>query len=340
MDDIRISPHNLLALLEQVGVTSPLSPAPALQTMCQSLPAPARNDVILSTFTSPLIETLARPWAMGALIYQGLGMHVDTSVYFPAGKNTPSVQVSTETEQLRLQNPPQVEATCALLAEKTGAMLSDPLNVQWQLPAAEALTLATILDVARKLELQRLLADQTSADLPPIPTQAVTQMLAALSQNAQWLHVQLRTSLDLPALDSQSYQASLLGLAQKQLVSLSADSLNLSEEVRRALAGLLIVEGHLVLRALQVDEESKSLRGAEIRIAQGRTGAFLGWIAEQGSVQFFSASAGAVISLAHKVLLTPWQVFENAKSQSTTGDSTLIGMSKPQNLPPAERRTP
>lgn len=339
MDDIRISPHNLLALIEQVGVASPLSPAPALHAMCQSSSAPGRNDVILDIVTGPLMETLARPWALGALIYQGLGVRLDTSVYFPASKDTPPVQVTTETERMRLQNPPQVDAACALLAEKTGTMLTDPMSINWQLSAAEALTLMCILDAARKLALQRLLADQTTTDLPPIPTQAVTQILATPSQNMQWLNAQLRVSLNLAPPDGRSYQASLLGLAQRRLITISTDSLQLSEETHRIVTGLLIAEGHLVLRAMQIHQASKTLRGAEIRIAQGRTGAFLGWMAEQGTVQFFSAAAGAVINLAHKILLTPWQALESAPSQPTSGDIPQVGMRNPQNSPHDTERT-
>ena len=95
MQDILISPDNLVALIAQVCPSpSALSPVSILRTFMGAGQTSQRKDVILAPPVTPLIETLADPLFMGSLVYRGQRIYMDTSVYIAAREGSPVVAVS------------------------------------------------------------------------------------------------------------------------------------------------------------------------------------------------------------------------------------------------------
>lgn len=333
MNDILITPHNLAELIEQVEANpSILSPLAALRAMLDPAQTPQRKDVILSPATTPLIKALAQPWSMGSLVYYGRGMYMDTSVYIPSEKDAPVVQVSSQGNKLRLQSPSAVDATSLLLSEQIGTMLTDPLNVSWQLTRDEGLVLMAIVDAARRQEFQIFSDDQPDTQGIQLPISAVAQVLNSPPQNSQWISPYLRASLKLPVPAEQAFQSMLVGLSKKGFFQIDGQSLQFSDELIRSCLGLLLIEGRFILRAMILDETMKTLSGIEIRAFQGRTGAFLCWMFDRQDIQFFSVSAAGMINLMQKMLLTPWQALgmdtSRAAADFRDSDATLHNIGK------------
>jgi hypothetical protein len=333
MNDILVNPKNLIELIEEVTPhPSVLSPMAALRAALEHDQTPQRKDMILSPVTTPLIQTLAQPWAVGTLVYHGRGMYIDTSVYVADKQDAPVVQVSSQDDKLRLQSPPAVDATSLLLSEQIGAMLTDPLNVSWKLTRSEGLLLMAIFDAARRQAFQAFADDEPDLQPVRLPLDAVIQILNSPARNSQWISPYLRASLKLPALEEHAYQSALISLSQKGLLDVADQTLQLANELVRSFLGLLLIEGHFILRAAVLDETAKTLNGVEIRAFQGRTGAFLCWMSDHQEIQFFSASAAGIINLAQKMLLVPWQAIgmniSGEKTVSEQQGATLLNLGK------------
>lgn len=333
MQDILISPDNLVALIEQVSLApSSLSPISILRKFMGAGQTPQRKDVILAPPVTPLIETLADPLFMGSLVYRGQRIYMDTSVYISANEGSPVVAVSSQQDKLRLQSPPPIDPIGMMLAEQLGNTLFDALEISWKVSTQEAHVLMAILDAARKREFQRFLDDEIESTDSSLPVSAVAELLERPPKGGQWLTPGFSARLKLGTPNGRDFQATLLGLSEKSIIEMSLQSIGLSDALQRTLAGLLLLEGQFFLYSAKLNEDSKTTSSAEINGVQGRTGAFLAWIAAGDEVQLFSVSASGIINLAQTMLLTPWQALDtsHAAPGPQDSDATLYNLGKPR----------
>ncbi|MFH1635349.1 MAG: hypothetical protein ABIG63_15265, partial [Chloroflexota bacterium] len=306
--------NQLISMINQASQNlNRLSPALTLQpTPSEQVDASLielRDEKKLQTPEAMLIlKSMAETNAIGHATYIGRFIFVDMAVYHPQSDTLPIISLSSQQEKIRLQSPPPVEETILLLSEQVGSIMLDSTNVEMKLSRLEGLLLMAVIDAARRTEMQRFLHgdDQSTEELK---SAHVSESFDTARGGAQWLTPYLQDCLVLESPMGPEFHSGLASLAEKGLLSLGRDSIQLTFEVQKLVSNFLLVEGHLRLRSTMLSEVNDNPSYFEVRVIQGRTGAFLVWMPIGDEIRLLSASGAGVLNLVEQFLLSPQGVF-------------------------------
>jgi hypothetical protein len=307
--DIAATEEQLALLAGKVpGPYSLLSPLGVLRKKYDtgSLPAGLPGAFVdgegeLRADAARVLNVLATAGSFGSIRFAGRGLAFETAVYFGGNGSEPGVSLTNRGDELRIQSPPAGEAAAEMMSLQTGESLLRRIDLETELSLQDGAVLLACLDAVRRNELTRIV--EGSADGGYLVS-SVERSLQARDVGMQWLAPLFHRANKVPPLNGAAIRESLTSLLRKGLVKKDRGGWKPAPVLRQAAAELLLIDAHARLRQAG-GLDGKTAAASDLRVVQGRSGAFLLWTADRETVSFSGASAAQVVIMTRSAMMAP-----------------------------------
>lgn len=252
----------------------------------------------LRPHAAAVLQTLAAPRSFGSISFAGRGLVFESTTYFPGLDGEDGVSLNNRGDELRVQAPPAAAAAAEMLSLQTGESLLGRIRLEAELSMGEGAVFFGCLDALRRKALTAILAGSVESGYG---VSHVEEALGAEEEGMQWLAPFFLTTTALPKPKGRHVRQALTALLEKGLVRKDQGGWKPSPLMRQAAAELLLVDAHARLRQAAIGADGKAA-ASDLRIVQGRSGAFLLWTADSSTVSISGASAAQVSIMAREVM--------------------------------------
>lgn len=258
-------------------------------------------------------EVLAQADRSGAVTYLGPEGTMQAAVYGRAGPD-PAVMVRNVGDRVIIHSPPLVGETIWLMRELVGSSAIGNGAFELELPIDEARTLFAVLDGARRHSLRVMAGDRPEG--PTIADFAEVMTATTADDPSMWLAPYGDRLLGTSPLDADELASGLKALQASGLLRVEDDTVVLGETAERLLDDLMMLKGHLLLRAARTREDGVSDL-VEVHGLRGSSGSFVMWSVFEGVVTIHPVSALLLCELMARFLAGPELIIASTLSSAS-----------------------
>jgi|GEM_PF-1002488 len=224
---------------------------------------------------------------------------VDQTVHFTAGGDQ-TVVLASSGEDLVLFAPADVAETTAEISELIGAGRRAPAMWAVELPPAEMLALAALLDLRRRAVL-RSLAEQLPPVLLPSDPAAIGAAIASMSTDPLWFTAAVQTAAGLPAAAAAQVQAALSALVEKKLAWQHGENFLPMPEAMQVADRFLLLNTFLTLNSGSSNSQGRTVLAHQAWLGAG-TGELLNLTAAPDLLRLELTTPAAALDQIHTFL--------------------------------------
>lgn len=335
-----LTTQQFLALGSQIaGARSKLSPL-STGSAQQAVSARARvlnpelvtEDGHLRPELVPLFRTLDSAQSFCVVGYAGRGGSYEMASYYHGQAASPDgVSLTYLGDGLQMQSPPVENETFELMRQFVGDTLLKHVEIEMDLPILDAWLLFGVVDAGRRKALEGLLSEAGSA-ADELTAEEIHAGLESKKTGLQWLAPYFDACLSLATPTRKEIDTGLNRLISKGLLTLLGANYLPGELVQQLIAGFLLVDGHIRIRAAALDRAGEAV-STDVRAIQGRSGSILLWSHDASSVNLWGASPAQLLTLIGSLMQNPGQ----ATQPVDKGSSSAMPPRRPQVAPPPEK---
>ena len=204
-----------------------------------------------------VLDTLAKARNVATLRYTAGSRLLEFIVTFAETKNSPSISVFHNNNQLIIEAPAAVEDAFTLIDQNVGHSKVASNNLSQKFSKQEAIALFALMDLERAANL-RAIADETALKTLAYDLSAIVDKVVNRKETFQSLEFVLQSGMDLPTPSTPAQvEAGLKMLVDKKLVNRETNKYRLSQELSLVAGRLPIIDNYVTVEAGRFDQNNK-----------------------------------------------------------------------------------
>jgi len=250
----------------------------------------------VSPTTLPAMQVLAQARAYAGFGYVGAKTEFEAAIFF-ADKR--AVGLVNSQAGLRIVDPAPVEAITGALELQIGRSNLSLIDLEATLSVAEALTLASVIDIARRNKF-RLFLEQDQNER--VNAENLSKWIDRGKYSAQWLtgHLQMYINQKIQ-FSTQDISHALVELTKNNLVRQDGQGYALGDELNLLINRFLTIDHLIKIQAGRVCAD-QSIISTEMEIVQGGLNNLLLWELVENNILWKSIAASDLIGMLSGLL--------------------------------------